>query len=331
MKVRHMYTRGRTFALGNGRLISFWLDNWLEGEPLCKTYPILYELAEEKKCSVYDVANAGWVVHFRLRLPLLIRDQWYHLARRMNNVSLSDNQDKVIWNWSHNKQYSVKSVYQHLTRDDDGLAYTKIWKAKIPLKIKIMWLVAQKAILTKNNMVIRNWKGDPGCYFYGDLETVDHLLFSCPVTKVVWGVIAICFGQRIRPNSYEFWPWIQKALGGGEKVYMLGLSTICWAVWTARSKTCFEKIRIKAPNEIALSACFFMEYRAGLYPDDVQEIIKKGAQSMIQAAIKLLGHPGGSQRPILILTAGDGGEEDEQKDPDDQDEPVVLQEPDIEG
>jgi hypothetical protein len=27
-------------------------------------------------------------------------------------------------------------VYQHLTKDDKGLAYKEIWKAKIPLKIK---------------------------------------------------------------------------------------------------------------------------------------------------------------------------------------------------
>jgi hypothetical protein len=51
------------------------------------------------------------------------------------------------------------------------------WRAKIPLKIKFfMWLVAQKAILTKDNMLARNWKGDPGFYFCGDLETVDHTL-----------------------------------------------------------------------------------------------------------------------------------------------------------
>jgi hypothetical protein len=102
-------------------------------------------------------------------------------------------------------------------------------ESKDPLKIKIfMWLVGQKAILTKDNMLIRNWKGDPGCYFYGDLKTVDQMLFSCPVAKVVWGVMAICFGQKIRPSSYEeFWPWIRKALGGGEKMHMLGLSAMC--------------------------------------------------------------------------------------------------------
>jgi hypothetical protein len=93
--------------------------------------------------------------------------------------------------------------------------------------------------------------------------------FFCPVAKVVWGFLAICFGQKVKPSSYEeFWPWIQKALAGGEKMYMLGLSAICWAIWTARNKTCFEKIRIKGPNEFIFAACFFMKYWACIYSDD---------------------------------------------------------------
>jgi hypothetical protein len=55
---------------------------------MCKSYQILYELAEEKKCSVHDVASAEWVIHFRIRLPPLIREQWYHLAGKLNSVRL---------------------------------------------------------------------------------------------------------------------------------------------------------------------------------------------------------------------------------------------------
>jgi hypothetical protein len=103
-----------------------------------------------------------------------------------------------------------------MTRDDNGRAYNMIWKAKIPLNIKIyIWMVAQKAILTKDNMIVRGWQGDPGCNFCGSLETVDHLLFSCPIAKVVWGLFAICFNQSTRPGSYEeFWSWVLKALPG---------------------------------------------------------------------------------------------------------------------
>jgi hypothetical protein len=109
----------------------------------------------------------------------------------------------------------------------------------VPEKIKIfMWLIEQNTILTKDNMVKRRWPGDPGCYFCGYPESSDHLFFSCPMAKVVWGVVAICFQQKDRPRNYEqFWNWIKKALPGGEEVSMLGLA----AIWKARNKACFEK------------------------------------------------------------------------------------------
>jgi hypothetical protein len=40
-----------------------------------------------------------------------------------------------------------------------------IWKAKIPEKIKIFFVVTGKqGVLTKENMIKRNGQGDPACY-----------------------------------------------------------------------------------------------------------------------------------------------------------------------
>jgi hypothetical protein len=53
-------------------------------------------------------------------------------------------------------------------------------------KIKIfMWLVEQNSILTKDNMLKRNWQGDLCCYFCDNPENMNHLLFECPIAKVV--------------------------------------------------------------------------------------------------------------------------------------------------
>jgi hypothetical protein len=50
----------------------------------------------------------------------------------------------------------------------------------------------------------------------------DHLLFAFPVTKVIWGIVAIYFDQHDRPRSYEiFWSWVKYALPSGEHVFML--------------------------------------------------------------------------------------------------------------
>jgi hypothetical protein len=94
-----------------------------------------------------------------------------------------------------------------------------------------MWLTEEKAILTKDNMSRRNWKGDPSCYICGAPESCDHLMFTCPIAKVIWGIIAVCFHQKTRPSNYEqFWIWISNALLGGEALHMLGLAVVCWAI-----------------------------------------------------------------------------------------------------
>jgi hypothetical protein len=63
------------------------------------------------------------------------------------------------------------------------------------LKRVFMWLIAQKSILTKDNVLRRKWQ-DPDCYFCGEAETTDHLLFMCPIAKVIWGIVAIFLGQN---------------------------------------------------------------------------------------------------------------------------------------
>jgi hypothetical protein len=48
------------------------------------------------------------------------------------------------------------------------------------------------------------------------LETVNHLFFLCPIAKVIWGLMDLCFGVKTRPTNYDqFWLWIKKALSGG--------------------------------------------------------------------------------------------------------------------
>jgi hypothetical protein len=59
-------------------------------------------------------------------------------------------------------------------------------RLKSMTKIKIfMWLVEQNSILTKDNMLKRNWQGDLCYYFCDNPENMNHLLFECPIAKVV--------------------------------------------------------------------------------------------------------------------------------------------------
>jgi hypothetical protein len=65
-----------------------------------------------------------------------------------------------------------------------------------------MWLVSNKAILTKDNLLKKNWTGrDSSCSFCPQVETVDHLFFTCSVAKVIWGVVAKCLDTPYVPGE----------------------------------------------------------------------------------------------------------------------------------
>jgi hypothetical protein len=68
------------------------------------------------------------VIQFRVNLPHLIRMQWYDLARKLNSLSLNDDEDIPIWKWTGNRKFSVKSVYMQLTKGCVENGFRVIWK-----------------------------------------------------------------------------------------------------------------------------------------------------------------------------------------------------------
>jgi hypothetical protein len=69
-----------------------------------------------------------------------------------------------------------------------------IWKLKVPLKIKIfMWYLKRGVVLTKDNLIRRNWKGDKKCVFRAHPETIQHLFFECHFAKFIWSAVQITF------------------------------------------------------------------------------------------------------------------------------------------
>ena len=101
---------------------------------------------------------------------------------------------------------------------------------------------------------------------------------------------------------------------------MLGLAAICWAIWRTRNAVIFEKKFIKHPCEIICSACAFMGFWAGLYPESMKEIIMAAADSMLKTALRILGSQRGSTagRPRTLQAPADPvmGSDEEDSDED---------------
>jgi hypothetical protein len=99
--------------------------------------------------------------------------------------------------------------------------------------------------------------------------------------------------------SVMFWPWIKRALPGGEEVCMLGLVALCWATWTTRNSICFDKKEFRNPCEIIFLVCV------------KQEMIEKGVQTMIRVAMQILEKKHPVPAPRLMLTEGEATDDDQ--------------------
>jgi hypothetical protein len=95
-------------------------------------------------------------------------------------------------------------MYDHLCGADIESPNKKIWKAKIPLKIKIfMWLLQQNAILAKDNILKGKWQGYKRCRFCNPYECVTHLFFDCSLARYVWSLVAMVVGADCRPSNLD--------------------------------------------------------------------------------------------------------------------------------
>jgi hypothetical protein len=167
----------------------------------------------------------------------------------------------------------------------------KIWKAEIPLKIKVfMWLLSKNAILTKDNLMKKNWQGDQHCKFCDQYENINHLFFDCSLARYAWSLTAWVIHADCRPtNIDQFWFWCGKYMPRNKNLHMVGLAAFCWSIWLMRNNVCFEKKKVRSPTEIICSTSAFLKYWAGLQDEEGKILLETGAEALKNAA--LLHHP----------------------------------------
>ena len=119
-----------------------------------------------------------------------------------------------------------------------------VWKVKVLLKIKeFMWFVHKQVILTKDNLVKRNWTGSTRCSFCDRDETIKHLFFDCPLARVLWRTVQIAFNIT-PPNSVGtlFGTWLDGIESDTARHIRVGVCALLWAIWNCRNDLAFNRI-----------------------------------------------------------------------------------------
>lgn len=122
------------------------------------------------------------------------------MALRGIHLPITVAPDRLLWNYNTIGDYTVRSGYWLYTHDP---SYTgpllpaphgsldlkkQIWKLSIQPKIKhFLWRVLSKALATSTRLISRGMAIDPICpHCRNSDETINHVLFTCPFTTLVW-------------------------------------------------------------------------------------------------------------------------------------------------
>jgi hypothetical protein len=182
-------------------------------------------------------------ISFRRSLVDANLQSWYNLVLRIADIQLTDQMDIFRWPLNSSGQFSVSSMYQAMLDSDIIPHNIFLWKLKIPLKVKVFpWLLFRKVILTKDNLVKRNWHGNEQCCFCQNYETIQHLLFDCKLVKFIWTITYFTFGLEFRVSiNHLFGAWVLNMNSRTRKLVLVGIGAMLWSMWLSRNDIAFDK------------------------------------------------------------------------------------------
>lgn len=194
---RNLLTKGLRWQVQNGASIDFWEGKWIPSTSNFKiNTPKPPNPVTELVSDVIDHQRGKWKVE--------------QLEKEVSPVELEtilkiplpvfQRNDKLIWHFSNNGIYSVKSGYRlafvpkteeckpgSSFRPNPNLWKT-IWKLKVPNKIRnFWWRVCKDSLASKENLYKRKCAPSnlcPLCHLH--VESTDHILFSCSWVRAVW-------------------------------------------------------------------------------------------------------------------------------------------------
>ena len=194
-------------------------------------FPSLYNITRRKHQTVAEMLSTRPLnVSFRRALVGDRLKSWIQLVTLVLSVNLIETCAKFVWRWNKNNSLTVRSMYLDLMQAANNLGSWVLWKIKVSLKIKkiFLWYLKRGVTLTKDNLIKRNWKGCAKCCFCNSNETIQHLFFECHVASFIWNMIYVLFGIQPPTNvSNLLGSWLIKFSSALRQQILVGASAMC--------------------------------------------------------------------------------------------------------
>ncbi|CAL1395838.1 unnamed protein product [Linum trigynum] len=258
---RQLLEKGLRWQVGNGQSVPLLQSNWI---PKCQLDPPVYNpciLPEGGGSVVADVISEGGGRWDEEKLS-----QWFDpsTCKAIKAIPLPrwDVPDKLIWHFTAEGVFSVKSAYHLAVELDrrrggwrssvswmDKPSWIRVWEAKIPPKLKVfLWQILNRALPTMEALIEKKVQVLPRCPVCWDApETMEHLFLYCPVARALWDYSGLEYlGEGLPRHTFPL--FLKRLLGLiHQPSVVMAVVAILWRIWRSRNWVVFEGKQFEIP------------------------------------------------------------------------------------
>lgn len=165
-------------------------------------------------------------------------------------LSLLSTEDKIIWHWSSNGIYSIKTGYRVLTEKIEENSHlfaegnwARIWKANVPHKVRqFLWSAARDTLPTRVNLQAKGIQVPCTCLLCGrNPETSWHVFIDCPTSAEVWREAGLWEEiDRHAEMTNSFSELLFVILRESPNAISENIIMIAWSLWYRRNDVCWS-------------------------------------------------------------------------------------------
>lgn len=128
LKIREIYLQGRVIEVHNGKSTLFWHEEW----NMISLYATYWCLCEQKNITVFQVKSGEIQLSFTRWLVDNLKSDWDKVLADVSQYHFKHGEDFVKWKFGNKGSFSVQSVYNAITTNENGPLIKKYMEGQEP-------------------------------------------------------------------------------------------------------------------------------------------------------------------------------------------------------
>ncbi|KAK6116072.1 hypothetical protein DH2020_008341 [Rehmannia glutinosa] len=181
--------------------------------------------------------------------------------------------DIRVWHYDKKGKYMVKSSYRiarNFSEDDNrenSALWSKIWKLKLPPKIKhFVWRACTNCLPLRSNLSRRNIVVEPVCAFCRvEMETCWHVFVSCRYCRDCWREAGLNdFVEERAAAAESFTEFMDTGITDADHWLAAKLCAVMWSIWRQRNCEIWENSHTSAVVTVRVAAVVLSDWSISL-------------------------------------------------------------------